>query len=58
MNGSDKLKRPPSIDDVYSFYETRGFLVQYVEEIMEINDGCVFRLQVPYPYKSGIETKI
>ena len=57
VNGSDKLKRPPSIDDVYSFYETRGFLVQYVEEIMEINDGCVFRLQVPYPYKSGIGNK-
>ena len=41
VTGSDKLKRPAAIDDVYSFYQTRGFLVQYVEEIMEINDGCV-----------------
>eukprot|EP00943_MAST-04B_sp_MAST-4B-sp1_P001814 g1814.t1 len=52
VSGSDKLKCPAKIDDVYSFYQTRGFLVQYVEEVMEINDGCVFRLQLPYPYKA------
>ena len=52
VSGSDKLKCPAAIDDVYSFYQTRGFLVQYVEEVMEINDGCVFRLQLPYPYKA------
>ena len=57
VTGSDKLKRPAAIDDVYSFYQTRGFLVQYVEEIMEINDGCVFRLQLPYPYKADSHNK-
>jgi hypothetical protein len=48
VSASDKLKYPAATDDVYGFYQTRVFLVQYVEEVMEINDGCVFRLQLPY----------
>ncbi len=44
VSASDKLKYPAATDDVYGFYQTRVFLVQYVEEVMEINDGCVFRL--------------
>ena len=47
----------PSIDDRESKITSRVFLVRYSDEMVTLNETCVFRAEVPLPSESQVDLR-